>query len=281
MLFLIEDYILRFKGRISKASFPYDSKNPVYLPKCDFSKFLVQCIHSKVLDNGVKDTLNELQIRFWISNAWKSISSNIKNCFICICKKAKGLAYKYPSAPDLPSIRVAIAPAFTHTSVDYAGPVFVKSIYDSQNLYKSWIFSFTCASSRGICLELVPSCDAGKYINILRPFLSRYGVPETIFSSQETQSFISSYGLKWHFNPPLSPWWGEIFERMVRSVKRCLKKILLGASINFEELETVLREIELNLNNRPLTFTYEIPGDEVLTQSHLMHGGRLNKISIN
>ena len=73
----------------------------------------------------------------------------------------------------------------------------------------------------------------------------------------------SSYGLKWHFNPPLSPWWGGIFERMVGSVERCLEKILLSERIAFEDLETVLREIELTLNNRALTFTYEIR-DELL-----------------
>ena len=279
------------KGELVKPPSHYDSKNPVYLPKGAFSKLLVQCIHSKALHYVIKDTLNELQTRFWISKGWKFISSVIKNYFICICEKVKGLACKYPSAPDLPSTRVAnatLASGFTHTSVDYAGPVFVKNSYDSQNLYKSWSFIFTCPSSRALCLELMPSCDAGKCINFLRPFFSRYDVTETIlsdngtqFSSQETQSFISSYGLKWHFSPPLSPWWGEIFERMFRSVKRCFKKILLGASINFEELETVLREIELTLNNRSLTFTYEIPGDEVLAQSHLIRGRRLNKISIN
>ena len=109
----------------------------------------------------------------------------------------------------------------------------MKNIYDSQNMYETWIFIFTCASFTAICLKLVPSCDAGKCINAFRRFFSRYGVPETIlfdngthFLSQETQSFISSYDLKWYFNPPLSPWWGGIFERMVRSVKRCLKKIL-------------------------------------------------------
>ena len=37
---------------------------------------------------------------------------------------------------------------------------------------------------------------------------------------------------------------------------------MLGSGIAFEELETVLCEIELTLNNRPLTFTYEI-GDEI------------------
>ena len=38
-------------------------------------------------------------------------------------------------------------------------------------------------------------------------------------------SFISSYCLKWHFNRPLSTWWGGIFERMVGLVKRCLKRL--------------------------------------------------------
>ena len=70
-----------------------------------------------------------------------------------------------------------------------------------------------------------------------------------------------SHGIKWRFNP-LSPRWGGVFARMVRSVKRCLKKILLSPRIAFEELETILCEIELTLNNRPLTFTYDI-GDEI------------------
>ena len=75
-------------------------------------------IHFKVLHNGVKDTLNKLRTRFWISKSRKFISSVIKNCFIC--KKVEGPAYKYPPAPDLGSTRVAFAPAFTHTGVDYA-----------------------------------------------------------------------------------------------------------------------------------------------------------------
>ena len=55
---------------------------------------------------------------------------------------------------------------------------------------------------------------------------------------------------------------------MVRSVKRCLKIILLDARIAFEELETVLREIELILNNRPLIFIYEIENDLLTPSRH-------------
>ena len=75
---------------------------------------------------------------------------------------------------------------------------------------------FTSASSRAISLELVPFCDAGKCVNALRRFFIRYSVPESILSnnstqflSQETQSFTSFYGLDWHFNLLLSPWWRE------------------------------------------------------------------------
>ena len=92
-------------------------------------------IYLEVWQNIIKDTLNELQTRFWISKAQKFISSVIKNCFIC--KKVEGPAYKYPPAPDLLSARVAFAPAFTDTGVDFAGSVFLKNIYDSQNMYKA------------------------------------------------------------------------------------------------------------------------------------------------
>ena len=39
------------------------------------------------------------------------------------------------------------------------------------------------------------------------------------------------------------------FERMVVSIKRCLKKILLSERIAFEEPQTILREIDLTSNN--------------------------------
>ena len=148
--FFIKDDILRCKWRISNASLLFDSKNPIYLPKFDFSKLLVKFINFKVLHNGIKDTLNKLRTRFWISKPRKFISSVIKNCFIC--KKVEGP--DYPPVLGLPSTRVAYAPAFTHTDVECDGPIFVKNIYDSQNMYKAWIFIFTCASSRVICCRV-------------------------------------------------------------------------------------------------------------------------------
>ena len=117
----------------------------------------------------------------------------------------------------------------------------------------------------------------------LSRFFSRRGTPSSIlsdngtnFRSDETQKFVRSKNVRWSFNPPATPWWGGVYERIIRCVKRCLKKVLGRNTVTYEELQTILYEIELILNNRPLTFTYENPNDPVLTPNHLLFGRRLN-----
>ena len=68
---------------------------------------------------------------------------------------------------------------------------------------------------------------------------------------------------------------GGFFERMVKSVKRCLKKTLGNSSLTYDELLTVLVEIEMVLNSRPLSFVSSNDLQEPLTPSHLLTGYRL------
>ena len=65
-----------------------------------------------------------------------------------------------------------------------------------------------------------------------------------------------------------------MFERMVRSTKRCLRKTIGQQRLTYEELSTVLAEIEAVLNNRPLTYLDENDKEEILTPSHLFCGRR-------
>ena len=76
-----------------------------------------------------------------------------------------------------------------------------------------------------------------------------------------------------------APWMGGMFERIVGSMKRCLRKVLGNAKLNFDEFSTVLTEIEGTLNSRPLTYQYEL--EESLTPSHLMFGHRLTPLSFD
>ena len=41
-----------------------------------------------------------------------------------------------------------------------------------------------------------------------------------------------------------APWWGGFYERLVGSVKRCLRKALGSVRLKVEELSTVLTEVE-------------------------------------
>ena len=59
----------------------------------------------------------------------------------------------------------------------------------------------------------------------------------------------------------LSAWISVI----VHSVKMCLKKVLGKAFVTFEELQTILCEIEAVINSRPLTYACEDGLDEILT----------------
>lgn len=62
---------------------------------------------------------------------------------------------------------------------------------------------------------------------------------------------------------------------MVRSVKRCLKKTIGGVRLACEELMTVIAEVEMILNSRPLSYVSSSEEDEPFTPSHLLHRRRL------
>ena len=64
---------------------------------------------------------------------------------------------------------------------------------------------------------------------------------------------------------------------MVRSIKRCLRKVVGRTTLNFEELVTLLIEIESIINCRPLTFVYDDQEgiSYALTPAHLIYGRRL------
>ena len=47
-------------------------------------------------------------------------------------------------------------------------------------------------------------------------------------------------------------WYGGFWERLVTVAKRCLKKTVGKACLNFYKLHIVLPEIELILNSRPI-----------------------------
>ena len=89
--------------------------------------------------------------------------------------------------------------------------------------------------------------------------MSRRGISQEIFTDNGTafvsemmQRFAAERKVKWYRNVPKAPWMGGFYERLVQSVKRCLKRAVGSVELTYVELQTILAEIELILNSRPL-----------------------------
>ncbi|GFU39598.1 integrase catalytic domain-containing protein [Trichonephila clavipes] len=84
---------------------------------------------------------------------------------------------------------------------------------------------------------------------------------------------LTKYG-NWHFIPPSSPHFGGIWESGIRSVKFHLKRVLGETILTFEELITLLTQIEGLLNSRPLSYVNDsdIECISTLTPSHFLTG---------
>ena len=65
---------------------------------------------------------------------------------------------------------------------------------------------------------------------------------------------------------------------MVRSVKRCLRKVVGKAKLTLDEWNTVLVEVEGILNSGPLMDAFEKLEGEVFTPSHLIYGRAIHFI---
>ena len=136
--------------------------------------------------------------------------------------------------------------------------------------------------------------DTDGFLNALTRMVARRGWPRDMLSDNGTnfigrckeinqlvkeidrdkvQKMTSNKGIHWHWNSPAAPHFGEVFERIIRSVKRAVNAVLGNADITDEEWQTVFTGVKGLINSRLLTQlssdTYDEP---VLTPDHFLVG---------
>ncbi|XP_054717257.1 uncharacterized protein LOC129226651 [Uloborus diversus] len=291
--FLDPRNILRIKRRLDESEFSLDEKQPIILPKnSKFSELLILHEHTKNFHIGVTATLVMLRRKFWIAKGRQLVKKVLRKCFIC---------RKYKSKPaneitaQLPKDRIVENPPFEICGLDFAGAILYKC---DKEVKKAYFAIFTCAVTRGIHLELVSSMSTKHFLLAFRRFISRRGSCSVVYSDNaksfkaankdlmyfynilqdsEFKDFISSRGINWKFIVERAPWWGGFYERLVKSVKDPLRKVLGKALLTFEELSTVLTEIEYVVNSRPLTYvTDNFSEPKPLTPLDFLQYGRKN-----
>lgn len=293
-LFIDSDGLLRVKGRLQHSLKPYGERHPIVLPKAQLSSLLAIQSHLRVLHGGVRDTLVQLKERYWVIGGRQLVKQTIRKCLTC--QRFNTRPAQQVTAP-LPPDRVTRAPPFAITGVDFAGPLFVKSLGPDK---KSYIALFTCAVTRGVHLEMVSDMSTKTFLLAFRRFISRRGIPQVIYSdnalsfkkanrdltciwavirTEEVRNFFANARIEWKFIVERAPWWGGFYERLVGSTKQALKKTLGSSRLNAEELTTTLTEIEAVLNSRPLTHVYVESGEpEALCPAFFLTGKRMTSL---
>ncbi|KRZ88491.1 hypothetical protein T08_9352 [Trichinella sp. T8] len=78
--------------------------------------------------------------------------------------------------------------------------------------------------------------------------------------------------------PTRAPWCGGYWERLIRSIKNALRKTIRGALLKYDELHTVLCEIEARINDQLVFMGDDIAGEAALTPAHFLIGRELSRL---
>ena len=75
-----------------------------------------------------------------------------------------------------------------------------------------------------------------------------------MFVSSEYWGKLSKFVIKHVRIPTYLPWVGSCWERMIRTMKSCIYKVVGRVKLSYYDLLTVLSSIQNAINSRPLTY---------------------------
>lgn len=240
---------------------------------------LIMETHIQYGHSGVN--MGKLREKYWITQTRKTVSSVINDCKRCKRFTTKKMNVRSTSLPEK---RVRSGEIYDTVGVDLFGHLILK------NGKKVWVVLYTCAVYRAVQLDIIDSISTQTFIQSLKRFIYQFGRPNTIMSDNGT-NFVGTANLlkainkeefkkacdvekiSWEIIPPAAPWWGGFWERMVRSVKEPLRRMLGNSIVTNDQLKAVLMEVVSVINDRPLTTVTEDPNDlDPLTPNMFLRG---------
>ncbi|XP_067205343.1 uncharacterized protein [Linepithema humile] len=200
---------------------------------------------------------------------------------------------------NLPAFRISPSRPFLHTGVDYAGPfAIIMRKSRGQKAYKAYIAVFVCLSTRAVHSELVIDLSTESFLAVFKRFASCRGIPSDLYSNNGTNfqgaekelsttfcrivnssdlgTQLATDGTSWHFIPLAAPHFGDIWEAGVKSMKHHLRRVVGNHTLLSDEFATLLCQIEVCLNSRPISaLTADPENFATLTPGHFLIGALL------
>ncbi|XP_024867313.1 uncharacterized protein LOC112451723, partial [Temnothorax curvispinosus] len=264
--FIDRDGLLRVGGRLHFAQINMEAKHPLILPRrSPLTTLVIEDTHRRSLHGGTQVTLSLLRENFWIIGGRAPIRSHILRCGRCV--RYRGIRAKQMMG-QLPSVRVNPARPFSHSGLDYAGPVTLKTWRgQAAKSYKGYLAIFVCLATSAVHIEVVTDYTTEAFIAAYKRFNGRRGICSILWSDCGTNfmganaelkrlfqqsshelgdiaSLLANDGTEWRFNPPCAPHFGGKWEAAVKSVKFHPKRVLGEKVLTYEEMTTITIQIE-------------------------------------
>ena len=146
---------------------------------------------------------------------------------------------------------------------------------------------------RAVHIELLEDLSSDTFLNALRRFCARRGVPKLLFSDNATnfigakgelekgrqrlndkkiQNFCANKGIQWQLNVPHASHMGGFYERLIQTTRKVLTGLLIEKQrLTDTILSTFFCKAECIINSRPLTkISSDVNDASPLTPSHFL-----------
>ena len=292
--------VARSRGRIDEEDMikttGYDSL--VVLPQKSRLALLLT-LHAHRDDHragGVAQRVRRLG--YWVIRGNNLAKNVVKSCIPCRKYRPVPLEQKMADLPRV-LLDVPVRP-FSNISLDYTGAVTIKAMTNKRATMRVWPILFCCANTGSVHIKLAQDYSTAGFMLAFNQFTAIRGVPSYVradmgsqltsatatiqdgdlprFKWKEIARMAITHGTEFQHCATQAQWRNGRAESAVRALKRTMKHLHHGQTLNYAEFACMLSRAAAIINRRPIGVRHHGGGEGemcVITPELLLLGGRL------